>query len=99
MITQEQFTEQAASAKVVDTTAGPALLIGGIVIQVVAPGIDAADYLSIAFRRLARGDSLPCCNTTGTQGQPLNEISSFATGSGLRSGDISKQSFSRIGDA
>ncbi|EFM61781.1 Hypothetical protein BROD_2249 [Brucella sp. NF 2653] len=63
MITKEQFTEEAAFAKVVETTAGPALLIGGIVIQVSAPGIDAADYLSVALRRTARGEVAQTCGS------------------------------------
>lgn len=65
MITKEQFTEEAAFAKVVETTAGPALLIGGIVIQAQAPGFDAADYLSTAFRRLSRGDASLVGETQG----------------------------------
>ncbi|WP_420959360.1 hypothetical protein [Brucella sp. IR073] len=73
MITKEYFTQEAAFAKVVETTGGPALLIGGYVIHVTAPGFDGADYLSSALRRLAQdGPNLLC--SAAKPGQPQNEI-------------------------
>lgn len=53
----QSFIDECAFAQVVETAKGDALLIGGRVIQFADGDSDAANLLSIALRRLSRGES------------------------------------------
>lgn len=62
----QHFIDECAFAKVVSTSKGDALLIGGQVIQFAEGESEAVDMLSIALRRLARGEvKLQHCRGAG----------------------------------
>lgn len=57
IMTQKEFADEARFAKVVNTEAGDALLIAGMVFHVSGPMSDAASHIAAALRGPSRGDT------------------------------------------